>query len=327
MGLGGAGYGANESYMGISGADKGINNPPFPPPQIITRCDIMVLQEVTDTKGQVVPLLLNTLDSTAGPGAYQALSSPPLGRGSYQERYVYFYRPGRAQLWDWFVYEDTHPQRPDVFAREPFVARFSLPSPGERCPDARAPRCRALGPPTPGCRGPLTPSPRPPALPELVLVPLHAAPGAAEAEIDALHDVYERVRERWGQQDVLFLGDFNAGCGYVAASRWGRIRLRHDPPFRWLLGDDSDSTVRGSTHCPYDRVVVAGERSQSLVVPGSARTFNFTAHFGLTEEQALAVSDHYPVEVELALDGAWGGPQHPPLALLLGLGGALLRLP
>uniref|UniRef100_A0A8C4JHG5 Deoxyribonuclease n=1 Tax=Dromaius novaehollandiae TaxID=8790 RepID=A0A8C4JHG5_DRONO len=280
--------------MGISGADKGINNPPFPPPQIITRCDIMVLQEVTDTKGQVVPLLLNTLDSTAGPGAYQALSSPPLGRGSYQERYVYFYRPGRAQLWDWFVYEDTHPQRPDVFAREPFVARFSLPSP---------------------------------ALPELVLVPLHAAPGAAEAEIDALHDVYERVRERWGQQDVLFLGDFNAGCGYVAASRWGRIRLRHDPPFRWLLGDDSDSTVRGSTHCPYDRVVVAGERSQSLVVPGSARTFNFTAHFGLTEEQALAVSDHYPVEVELALDGAWGGPQHPPLALLLGLGGALLRLP
>nr|XP_025978055.1 deoxyribonuclease-1-like 1 isoform X2 [Dromaius novaehollandiae] len=294
MGLGGAGYGANESYMGISGADKGINNPPFPPPQIITRCDIMVLQEVTDTKGQVVPLLLNTLDSTAGPGAYQALSSPPLGRGSYQERYVYFYRPGRAQLWDWFVYEDTHPQRPDVFAREPFVARFSLPSP---------------------------------ALPELVLVPLHAAPGAAEAEIDALHDVYERVRERWGQQDVLFLGDFNAGCGYVAASRWGRIRLRHDPPFRWLLGDDSDSTVRGSTHCPYDRVVVAGERSQSLVVPGSARTFNFTAHFGLTEEQALAVSDHYPVEVELALDGAWGGPQHPPLALLLGLGGALLRLP
>ncbi|XP_064359517.1 deoxyribonuclease-1-like 1 isoform X2 [Dromaius novaehollandiae] len=262
--------------------------------RIITRCDIMVLQEVTDTKGQVVPLLLNTLDSTAGPGAYQALSSPPLGRGSYQERYVYFYRPGRAQLWDWFVYEDTHPQRPDVFAREPFVARFSLPSP---------------------------------ALPELVLVPLHAAPGAAEAEIDALHDVYERVRERWGQQDVLFLGDFNAGCGYVAASRWGRIRLRHDPPFRWLLGDDSDSTVRGSTHCPYDRVVVAGERSQSLVVPGSARTFNFTAHFGLTEEQALAVSDHYPVEVELALDGAWGGPQHPPLALLLGLGGALLRLP
>uniref|UniRef100_A0A8B9S9S3 Deoxyribonuclease-1-like 1 n=1 Tax=Apteryx owenii TaxID=8824 RepID=A0A8B9S9S3_APTOW len=231
---------------------------------------------------------------TVGPGTYQALSSPPLGRGSYRERYVYFYRPGRAQLQDWFVYEDAHPQRPDVFAREPFVARFGLPSP---------------------------------ALPELVLVPLHAAPAAAETEIDALHDVYERVRERWGQQDVLFLGDFNAGCGYVAASRWGRIRLRRDPPFHWLLGDDGDSTVRGSTRCPYDRVVVAGERSQSLVVPGSAGAFNFTACFGLTEEQALVVSDHYPVEVELALDRAWGGGWHPPLALLLGLGGALLGLP
>uniref|UniRef100_A0A8B9PS34 Deoxyribonuclease n=1 Tax=Apteryx owenii TaxID=8824 RepID=A0A8B9PS34_APTOW len=262
--------------------------------RIIARCDIMVLQEVVDAKGQVVPLLLDTLDSTVGPGTYQALSSPPLGRGSYRERYVYFYRPGRAQLQDWFVYEDAHPQRPDVFAREPFVARFGLPSP---------------------------------ALPELVLVPLHAAPAAAETEIDALHDVYERVRERWGQQDVLFLGDFNAGCGYVAASRWGRIRLRRDPPFHWLLGDDGDSTVRGSTRCPYDRVVVAGERSQSLVVPGSAGAFNFTACFGLTEEQALVVSDHYPVEVELALDRAWGGGWHPPLALLLGLGGALLGLP
>ncbi|XP_062454673.1 deoxyribonuclease-1-like 1 isoform X2 [Rhea pennata] len=263
---------------------------------IIARCDIMVLQEVLDAKGQVVPLLLKALDSTVGPGTYQTLSSPPLGRGSYQERYVYFYRPGRAQLRDWFVYEDAHPERPDVFAREPFVTLFGLPST---------------------------------ALPELVLVPLHAVPGAAEAEIDALHDVYERVRERWGQQDVLFLGDFNAGCSYVAASRWGQIRLRRDPPFHWLLGDDGDSTVRASTRCPYDRVVVAGERSQSLVVPGSARAFNFTARFGLTEEQALAVSDHYPVEVELALDRAWRGPWHPPpaLLLLLGLGGALLGLP
>ncbi|XP_068780287.1 deoxyribonuclease-1-like 1 [Struthio camelus] len=263
--------------------------------RIIARCDIMVLQEVVDAKGQVMPLLLDALDRATGPGTYQALSSPPLGRGSYRERYVYFYRPGRARLRDWFVYEDAHPQRPDVFAREPFVTRFDLPSP---------------------------------ALPELVLVPLHAAPGAAEAEIDALHDVYERVRERWGQQDVLFLGDFNAGCGYVAGSRWDRIRLRRDPPFRWLLGDETDSTVRGSTRCPYDRVVVAGERSRGLVVPGSARAFNFTARLGLTEEQALAVSDHYPVEVELALDGAWGGPRRPPPALLLlGLGGALLGLP
>lgn len=43
------------------------------------------------------------------------------------------------------------------------------------------------------------PSPPPPSeVKELVLVPLHAAPEAAVTEIDALYDVYQDVKGRWG---------------------------------------------------------------------------------------------------------------------------------
>lgn len=51
----------------------------------------------------------------------------------------------------------------------------------------------------------------------------------------------------------MFLGDFNADCGYVAKKRWGQIRLRREPSFHWLIGDAADTTVRNSTHCAYDR--------------------------------------------------------------------------
>lgn len=54
-------------------------------------------------------------------------------------------------------------------------------------------------------------------------------------------------------QDMIFLGDFNADCGYVAKKRWKDIRLRQKPGFHWLIGDQADTTVREKTRCAYDR--------------------------------------------------------------------------
>ncbi|XP_050783317.1 deoxyribonuclease-1-like 1 isoform X3 [Gopherus flavomarginatus] len=157
---------------------------------------------------------------SAGPDSYTALGSPLLGARNYQERYVFVYRSGRTQVLDSYVYLDENPDRPDAFAREPFVVHFSLPSK---------------------------------VLPTLVLVPQHTVPKKAEAEIDALYDVFLDVQARWGTEDIMFLGDFNADCGYVAKKRWGQIQLRREPGFHWLIGDTADTTVRNSTRCAYDR--------------------------------------------------------------------------
>lgn len=54
-------------------------------------------------------------------------------------------------------------------------------------------------------------------------------------------------------QNVMFLGDFNAACGYVAKKNRKNIRLFTDPSFIWLIQDKVDTTVKQSTDCAYDR--------------------------------------------------------------------------
>lgn len=51
----------------------------------------------------------------------------------------------------------------------------------------------------------------------------------------------------------MILGDLNAGCSYVTIKGWRALRLRSDPKFHWLIGDEQDTTVREKTHCAYDR--------------------------------------------------------------------------
>lgn len=53
-------------------------------------------------------------------------------------------------------------------------------------------------------------------------------------------------------QDIVLLGDFNAGCSYVSGSDWQQIRIFTDETFHWLITDAADTTVT-QTVCPYDR--------------------------------------------------------------------------
>lgn len=101
------------------------------------------------------------------------------------------------------------------------------------------------------------------------------------------------------------MGDFNAGCSYVPQKQWKNIRLRTHSEFVWLIGDKNDTTVKESTSCPYDRIVVRGQKLIDAVVPHSANIFDFQDNFQLSEEQALGVSDHFPVEFELKAKGGF----------------------
>lgn len=58
-------------------------------------------------------------------------------------------------------------------------------------------------------------------------------------------------------KNVVILGDLNAGCSYITARGWRALRLRTDPKFHWLIGDEEDTTVREKTQCAYDRSVQA----------------------------------------------------------------------
>ncbi|KAF0881226.1 DNAS1 protein, partial [Crocuta crocuta] len=233
--------------------------------QILNRYDIAVIQEVRDSHLTAVGRLLDVLNQD-DPNAFHFVVSEPLGRNSYKERYLFVFRPDQVSVLDTYQYDDgCEPCGNDTFSREPSIVRFFSPLTEVR---------------------------------EFAIVPLHAAPLDAVAEMDALYDVYLDVRQKWDLEDVLLLGDFNAGCSYVAPSQWSSIRLRTSPAFQWLIPDTADTTAT-STHCAYDRIVAAGTLLRRAVVPDSAAPFNFQAAFGLSDQLAQAISDHYPVEVTL----------------------------
>lgn len=71
----------------------------------------------------------------------------------------------------------------------------------------------------------------------------------------------------------MILGDLNAGCSYVTIKGWRALRLRSDPKFHWLIGDEQDTTVREKTHCAYDRSVTAEYRITEGKTPRQGYAF------------------------------------------------------
>ncbi|XP_065588491.1 deoxyribonuclease-1-like 2 isoform X2 [Cyrtonyx montezumae] len=227
---------------------------------ILSRYDIVLVQEVRDSDLSAVTELLEQLNSVSS-SPYDYEISGSLGRDNYKEMYLFIYRTDVVSVVDTYQYED--PQ--DIFSREPFILRVSAPH-------------SKVG--------------------EFVMVPLHSAPHDAAAEIDALYDVYLAIVNKWGTDNIVFLGDFNADCSYVKPSDWASIRLRTSDVFKWLIPDSADTTV-GRSDCAYDRIVVCGAKLKRSIVPNSATVYNFQRALQMEQEEALAVSDHYPVEVKL----------------------------
>ncbi|XP_073669702.1 deoxyribonuclease 1 like 4, tandem duplicate 1 isoform X1 [Paramisgurnus dabryanus] len=234
--------------------------------KIVSRYDIVVILEVVDSKGDAVDDFLKELNKSNKTHHYTLEISTRLGRGNYKEQFMFLYRDDLVDLVGSYQYEDNQPGDEDAFAREPYVLRFT---------------CHKT------------------VLKDLVLIPVHTKPEDSVKELDELYDVFQNVKEKWKTDNIMILGDFNADGSYVSNKNMKKIRIRSDKNFHWLITDDVDTTANTSNDNTYDRIVVYGDDMLDAVVPGSAVPFNFQKAYKLTNENALKVSDHYPVEVEL----------------------------
>ena len=86
---------------------------------IISRYDIIFIQEIRDDQNLAIYHLLKELNALTGRN-YQALVSRRLGRGEMKEQYAYFFDADIIQAVDFYVYNDVK----NIFAREPFIGRF-----------------------------------------------------------------------------------------------------------------------------------------------------------------------------------------------------------
>nr|XP_004669125.1 deoxyribonuclease gamma [Jaculus jaculus] len=234
--------------------------------KVIKRCDLILLMEIKDSNNKICPMLMEKLNGNSRSVTYNYEISSRLGRNTYKEQYAFLYKEKLVSVKEKYLYHDYQDGDKDVFSREPFVVWFQSPYT---------------------------------AVKDFVIVPLHTTPETSVKEIDELVDVYVDVKRRWKVENFIFMGDFNAGCSYVPKKAWQNIRLRTDPKFVWLIGDQEDTTVKKTTNCAYDRIVLRGQEIVSSVVPKSNGVFDFQTAYDLTEEEALDVSDHFPVEFKL----------------------------
>ncbi|XP_014892109.1 deoxyribonuclease-1-like isoform X1 [Poecilia latipinna] len=231
--------------------------------QIISRYDIIVILEVVDESGKAVDALMKALNKEH---QYEKRISTRLGRTGYKEQFLFLYRADQVTLVDWYQSDNQKTEGQDDINRDPYILRFS-------CPHT--------------------------VLEDLVMIPVHITPKGAEKELDKLYDLFLHVKDMWETENVMILGDFNADGSYVTKKEMKTIRIRNDKNFHWLIGDDVDTTASTKNTNTYDRIVVYGDKMLQAVVENSAKAFNFQEEYELSDEQALSISDHYPVEVEL----------------------------
>jgi len=231
--------------------------------EILSRYDIVLVQEIRDSSNKAIYKLLNELNKISVE-TYDIVLSTRLGRTTSKEQYAFIYKPDLVRLKETYQWPDVG----DQFEREPFIAHFAPTSP----------KYDVGG---------------------FAFMGVHIKPDKAPEEINRLTSVYESVSAMWGLQDMLIGGDLNADCSYVSRRDWQNITLRHDPRFTWTLGDGIDTTITGS-NCAYDRLIIAGKNLLHDYVPGSAKAYKFNEDLRLPLSLALNVSDHYPVEILLS---------------------------
>ncbi|XP_019213787.1 deoxyribonuclease-1 isoform X1 [Oreochromis niloticus] len=232
--------------------------------KIVKRYDVILIQEVRDSDLSATQTLMNYVNKDSP--QYKYIVSEPLGASTYKERYLFLYREALVSVVKSYTYDDGPEETgQDTFSREPFVVMFSSKNT---------------------------------AVKDFTLIPQHTSPDLAVRELNALYDVVLDVRARWNTNDIVLLGDFNAGCSYVSGSAWQQIRIFTDKTFHWLITDAADTTV-SQTVCPYDRIVVTTDMMRG-VVQNSAKVYNYMTDLNLKQDLALAVSDHFPVEVKLS---------------------------
>ncbi|XP_076445138.1 deoxyribonuclease-1-like 2 isoform X2 [Babylonia areolata] len=194
-------------------------------------------------------------------GPYHMTMSGELGRSVYKEHLAIIYRTDKVRLRN----HVTYPDHEDAFEREPFSALFhTIES----------------------------------SVTTFGLMGVHLRPDGVREEIDALARAYEHAAGVFHTKNFIIAGDFNADCRYLSNRAYHNTVLWNDDRFTFLVDTDADSTASHNTDCAYDRFVVTGA-IDSAVVSGSVRVYNFETGLHLSYEEALGISDHYPIQMQL----------------------------
>ena len=122
------------------------------------------------------------------------------------------------------------------------------------------------------------------------LINIHTDPDEVPEEINVLDDILVDCIAK--ESDAILLGDLNA-----APSQFDELSLV--PNVSWIINDGTWTNVADNK--TYDNMVFSSA-NLSEYIAGSGAVYNFKTIMGLSQEDAKAVSDHYPVYAEFRID-------------------------
>jgi endonuclease/exonuclease/phosphatase family metal-dependent hydrolase len=135
---------------------------------------------------------------------------------------------------------------------------------------------------------------------DFVLISVHTRPSRAAEEIAALRAVMAEAATRYGEPDVVCVGDFNADGSYYEEGEGAVLAGFDAGAYISVIPNDADTTVAAGSNA-YDRMILssalAEDYASSWGVLRPAERWDLSACEGTeatagTEE---ALSDHYPV--------------------------------
>lgn len=127
------------------------------------------------------------------------------------------------------------------------------------------------------------------------LVNIHTDPDETTTELNALADVFTSVQKNGsGEDDVILLGDLNVDDRHLG--NLGRL-----PGITAALSGVTSNTRKTKL---YDNIVF--DRRATAEYTGRWGVLDLMSEFGLTQQQALEVSDHMPIWAEFRVQEASG---------------------
>lgn len=241
--------------------------------------DVIAIQEVRSPDARPIETLVALINADGS--RYASTISRPIGRATspaHQEQYAYVYDSTRIRLDPERVYVMNDEE--DRMHREPMVASFTAIPTGA---DGRRPFT-------------------------FTLISAHTDPdevtpqAAGENELDVLGDVFVNVRNweysRHGEDDFILLGDLNAASERLYG-------LGEIPGLTSVAGSYPTNTAGNKT---LDHVMVDLQTTGEFT--RVAGVLDYVRDLGLTEKQAVLISDHRPVWAQFSSFEvpAYGGP-------------------
>lgn len=231
---------------------------------IARKFDVLAIQELRSTDQSIVPKFVEMINSTGR--KFEYIVGPRQGYTISKEQYVYIYDSERiATIGEAYVAVDPS----EIIHRSPVVARFVFQPASFDDSDTRFPL--------------LNSSQRPGF--SFTLLNIHVDPDEVRTELPALTNVVRGVMANHpDEDDFLIVGDLNAPPQYYE-------------PLHWF--DNQQTVVTGDIPTKprqkrsIDNIVFNSQLTSEF--SGNAGVFNVQQEYGLTLEEALQVSDHYPV--------------------------------